>query len=1002
MKENIKGNFIINNNEKKYSPKNIIESWNNNCKIIREETIDGVLNKGLRNPQVGAIYSALSYWTVSKDLATIVMPTGTGKTETMMTLLLIKKCHHLLVIVPTDALREQLSEKFSTLGLLKEIDIINKNVLYPSVGVWKTKFSTLEDAEYFVNSCNVFITTPNIISNCDPNILKIFVNKFDYVFIDEAHHSEAKTWFKIRDTFKESTILQFTATPFRNDGKRIEGKYIYNYPLSKAQEEGYYKKINFCPVFIYDENVKDVEIAKRAIIQLKDDKLKFKHVLMARTSTKKRAEEVYEIYKEYTEYVTVCIHSSMSYTDRKTIKERILRGEVDIVVCVDMLGEGFDYPYLKIAAFHDIKRSLPITLQLAGRFTRTKYDEKLGNATFIANLLDIEVKKEIEELYSEDADWNLLLPKYSEGKTEEQIAKKEFFDNFTNYENNKVPISEIFPSLSTVIFKNPSKSWKPKNFTVGIENIDNVGEIYQNINEDNSILVVVIERKTFVDWSNTKHISNTNWDVFIIYFERETGLIYIHSSDKDSHHKKIAIAISSKNTKLIDGPDLFRCFDGIDRLKLQNVGLAEHLGKLMRFIMRVGTDIEQALTESDKANAEKSVIFGMGYENGNEVSIGCSYKGRIWSRKTGDLQSLIKWSSEVGKKVLDDTIDVNKLLSNTLIPKLVEDFPKKQPISVDWNDYVYRENNSKFTLFINGIESDFFNCELRISENCSFSNIFIVVVVYEEIITSYQLRLFNNDFPDFEFVNQDASKEISIKNGKKTLTFEDFLYKYTPKIWYVDGSSLEGNKFIVLPEIVEPYPISKIQFWDWPGVDISKEAQGVNPKISNSIQYYCIQKFIKEDFDIVFDDDFSGEIADIITLKEHTDKIVVGMYHLKYAKKGKISADITNLYEVCGQAQKSYRWRHKDPKKIFDHMLKRITKKRKGNSCNRIEKGSEKELLSMYNKVKKNKFLDFEVFIIQPSLSKDKLSPEQLILLSVTENHLMKQANMPLTIIGHS
>jgi hypothetical protein len=31
-----------------------------------------------------------------------------------------------------------------------------------------------------------------------------------------------------------------------------------------------------------------------------------------------------------------------------------------------MLGEGFDMPELKIAAFHDIKKSLAITLQLAG------------------------------------------------------------------------------------------------------------------------------------------------------------------------------------------------------------------------------------------------------------------------------------------------------------------------------------------------------------------------------------------------------------------------------------------------------------------------------------------------------------------------------------------------------------------------------------------------------------------------------------------------------------
>ena len=47
------------------------------------------------------------------------MPTGTGKTETMLSILVSMNCEKLLVIVPTDALRTQLAEKFLTLGVLK-------------------------------------------------------------------------------------------------------------------------------------------------------------------------------------------------------------------------------------------------------------------------------------------------------------------------------------------------------------------------------------------------------------------------------------------------------------------------------------------------------------------------------------------------------------------------------------------------------------------------------------------------------------------------------------------------------------------------------------------------------------------------------------------------------------------------------------------------------------------------------------------------------------------
>ena len=66
------------------------------------------------------------------------------------------------------------------------------------------------------------------------------------------------------------------------------------------------------------------------------------------------------------------------------------------MVCVDMLGEGFDLPELKIAAFHDIRKTLAVTLQLAGRFTRKRPD--LGNATFIANTADVNVQDELRNL----------------------------------------------------------------------------------------------------------------------------------------------------------------------------------------------------------------------------------------------------------------------------------------------------------------------------------------------------------------------------------------------------------------------------------------------------------------------------------------------------------------------------------------------------------------------------------------------------------------------------
>ncbi len=64
-----------------------------------------------------------------------------------------------------------------------------------------------------------------------------------YIFMDEAHHIKAPTWLHFRNLCQKEKIIQFNATPFRNDGQNLDGKFIFNYSLKKAQENGYFKKI---------------------------------------------------------------------------------------------------------------------------------------------------------------------------------------------------------------------------------------------------------------------------------------------------------------------------------------------------------------------------------------------------------------------------------------------------------------------------------------------------------------------------------------------------------------------------------------------------------------------------------------------------------------------------------------------------------------------------------------------------------------------------------------
>lgn len=79
--------------------------------------------------------------------------------------------------------------------------------------------------------------------------------------------------------------------------------------------------------------------------------------------------------------------------------------------------------------------------------------------------------------------------------------------------------------------------------------------------------------------------------------------------------------------------------------------------------------------------------------------------------------------------------------------------------------------------------------------------------------------------------------------------------------------------------------------------------------------------------DYLIDDDGCGEVADLVAIDNSEHQIDVTLYHLKYAKGGKVTGQIENLYQVCGQAQKSIRWKYVGGNKVFQHILKEMNKR---------------------------------------------------------------------------
>jgi superfamily II DNA or RNA helicase len=983
-------------------PYEVLDSWAGNFTLKKEEGS----TKGLRNPQVGAYHSIISHWTFTKQIGTVVLPTGTGKTETMLSVFVSERLGKLLVIVPSDPLRSQISKKFIHLGLLRDLTLLPETAANPVVGTIKKGFASEAELSAFLDKCNVVVATASIISRIGSGYSDLLRDKFTHVFIDEAHHTEANSWNRIRNLFTGKYIIQFTATPFRNDNKKIDGKIIYSYPLKKAQEEGYFKPIKFEKIYEYNTKNKDKALAEKGIEQLRLDKQNYAHILLARVGTKKRADEVFEIYNEYSpEFRVVKIYSGLGVRESKEIQSKIVGLEVDIIVCVDMLGEGFDLPNLKIAVFHDIRQSLPITLQFVGRFTRTSYDAELGNATIIANLADIDVNDELDALYARDPDWNVILPLLSERRTQSEIDLYNFIEGFRDNEDFPVSIQSIKPALSAVVYKNQTDSWFPTNYLKGFSNPESYELIRHNYNQDERVLVVVTVRKLPAEWINSETITDLIWNFYVVHWDSRTNLLFIHSSDNAGLHQELAKAIIGENAELVTGDNggkIFRVLSGISRFKLQNVGLSELIGRFIRFVMRMGTDIEPALSQAQINKAKKSMIFGAGYENGADVSIGCSYKGRIWSRRRSDIPTLIKWFHHIGDKILDERIDGDEVLKGALVAKALSERPNEIPFMVDWNEDVYKQSETRYIFKIDGVPYELYNVDLSIVNPSDTGDIRIAITHNDINLVELDLVFYrdSNDNPTFKFSKVNQTQTATVIIGNREYNIETYFHNEIPSIWFANGDYLEGNNYYELKSIVQPFDSENIEVYDWTGIDLNIESQDCNPKKTNSIQYRVIELIKAGDYDVIFDDDGSGEIADVVTLKVLEDKIQVQLYHIKYALGGVPSRQVKNLYEVCGQAQKSVNWKFKRGKEFLGHFLRREALRIEKSQETRFQLGDESKLIEILDLVNNRVPLEFEIFIVQPGISKQNISEAQLSLLGVTETYLKERAIIQLRVIG--
>ena len=961
--------------------------------LEKRSAAGALLEPGLRPPQIGALHAIAAHWSVSDKPALIVMPTGTGKTEVMLACMAMQRPKRLLVLVPSDALRSQTYNKFQHFGILHQLGVLPKTALKPVAAMLTRGIRNPEDLEEIKN-CNITVSTVAALQNVNKPLLKSFLGLFDIVFFDEAHHVPALSWERVFESLQNQAILQFTATPFRLDGLRIPGRIIYSFPLRLAQAQGYFRKIQFLEVFEPDSNKGDAEIARKAVAQLRADiSAGFDHFLLARADNILRAEALLaDIYSvEFPDLNPVVIHSrAPNYTQ---LLASIKAGQHRVIICVDMFGEGFDFPRLKIAALHDPHRSLAITLQFTGRFTRDATG--IGDATLVANTADPKVSESIEELYAEDSDWNLLIPQLSAKAVQSQL---DFSDFLQNMETAEVSDDEMFglnvlrPKTSTVIFK--VTSFNAKRFRKGVKKGQRVERVWQSKEKD--LLIFITRSKPPIEWANIKETSNEMWDLFIVAYQQSRGLVFIHSSQTGTLHQDLADAVSGESAQLISGETMFRAFHGFSRLIFHNAGLYGR-GKKLRFRMFTGLDVADAINPAAQIGSVKSNLFAVGYENGQRMSVGVSHKGRVWSMQSSSVPDWRQWCEHVAGKILNDNITANAFLEHTLVPKEISTIPAAKmlftaTLPVEW----FSAEMEGATLFQSDVEQNYFALGI---ENCAriTETHFDLVLSFENGSRfEFELRLGPAE-GDFNVTQRSGDALTLVQRGTRT-SLADYFREYPPVLHFFDGSEAVGAKLLEAPTTLPfTFDVASIKVGDWTSVDITVESKWKNHQLrTNSVQGKLLQTLIGSQSQFVIDDDDSGEAADIVEIYEKSDEVLFRFYHCKFSGGQAPGQRVKDIYEVCAQAVRSVRWTL-DPKQLINHLQQR--EKFLNGRPTRFEKGNLRSLVGIKRRLRKRR-ARFEIVVVQPGISKSQVDPEFASILGAASAYIFEITGQSLGVIS--
>jgi superfamily II DNA or RNA helicase len=364
-------------------------------------------NTNLRVPQQEAYLAIEETFNNKPELkeVSIVLPVGCGKSGCITITPFALKSARTLVIAPNLSITEQLYEDFnpseSDMFYLKCHVLTGSNFPEPSeIRGTTSNISDLEQADVVITNIQ------QLQGNKNKWLSKLSADFFDLIIFDEAHHNVASTWDSLRMKFPSAKIVNYSATPFRADGQKMEGEIIYTFPVARAIKEGYVKKLK--AIVLNPQTLKyvrndgqEIEVSLEDVIRLGEDDSDFRRSIVTsketletivsasireleriRSATGDNRHKIiasalnfyhcHQIVAAYTARGRKAnfVHSKVDGTENKRILNELENNNIDVIVQVRKLGEGFDHKYLSVAAVFSIFANLSPFVQFVGRIMR--------------------------------------------------------------------------------------------------------------------------------------------------------------------------------------------------------------------------------------------------------------------------------------------------------------------------------------------------------------------------------------------------------------------------------------------------------------------------------------------------------------------------------------------------------------------------------------------------------------------------------------------------------